>query len=263
MLRQLKLVAVAGTLAASFAASAAHAQGRIVGLVDGRSIVTIDPATRKVTSTARIKGAGMLVGIDVRPNDGMAYGATSDGNIVTVDLRTGQATQKSKLSQSWTKSTATTFDFNPVADRLWLMSAEGVSWRINVDDGMATVDGSHKYKDGDRNAGRTPRVVAGAYSNSVRGTKATTLYNIDAATGSLVTQAPPNDGVLNTVGPLGIAINGPVAFNIVSTGMDQNAGWLAMGGSLYSVDLKTGQATMAGRISGLNGVLTDIAWIDE
>jgi hypothetical protein len=259
-----KTLAVAGIVAAAaFAATAANAQGRIVGLVNGKSIVTIDPATKKVTSTVNIKGAGMLAGIDVRPNDGMLYGATTDGNLVTIDVRTGQATMKSKLSQTWAKTAATTFDFNPVADRLRLMSAEGVSWRINVDDGMVTVDGSHKYKDGDKNAGTTPRIVAGAYGNSFKGTKATALYNIDAATNSLVMQNPPNDGVLNTIGPLGMQINGPVAFNIVSAGPDQNAAWLAMGGSLYSVDLKTGQATMAGRISGLNGTLSDIAWIDE
>ena len=125
---------------------------------------------------------------------------------------------KSKLSRAVDQAgVAATFDFNPVADRLRLMSSEGVSLRINVDDGKVTVDGSHKYKDGDANAGKTPRVVAGAYTNSFKGTKATTLYNIDAATGSLVTQAPPNDGVLNTVGSLGIAVNGPVAFNIVSS----------------------------------------------
>ena len=34
------------------------------------------------------------------------------------------------------------------------------------------------------------------------------------------------------------------------------------GGALYSVDLKTGKATMVGKIEGLSGTLTDIAWID-
>ena len=163
-----------------------------------------------------ISGAGPVLGIDVRPADGMLYGVTSDGNIVTIDVASGKATMKSKLSEAWTRSAAVTFDFNPAADRLRLMSAEGVSWRINVDDGKVTVDGSHKYKDA--MAGKTPRVVAGAYTNSFKDTKATALYNIDAATSSLVTQAPPNDGVLNTVGPLGITVNGPVAFNIVSSG---------------------------------------------
>jgi hypothetical protein len=261
MFTTLKTMAWAGAFAASalIATTAAQAQGRIVGLVDGKTIVTIDPATRKVVSNVNVRGAGPLLGIDVRPADGMLYGVTSDGTIVTIDAGSGQATMKSKLSEAWKASGATTFDFNPAADRLRLMSADGVSWRINVDDGKVTVDGSHKYKDGE---GKPPRVIAGAYTNSFKDTKATTLYNIDAATGSLVTQAPPNDGILNTVGALGIPVTGAVAFNIVSTGPDQNMAWLATGGALYSVDLKTGKAMTAGKFTGLNGSLTDIAWMN-
>ena len=87
MFGTLKTLAVAGAVAASaLMTTAAHAQGRIVGLVDGKSIVTIDPATRKVTSTVNISGAGPVLGIDVRPADGMLYGVTSDGNIVTIDV---------------------------------------------------------------------------------------------------------------------------------------------------------------------------------
>jgi uncharacterized protein DUF4394 len=263
MFRQMKLLTLAGALAASaFATSAAQAAGWIVGLVDGKSIVTIDPATRKVASKADIKGAGPILGIDVRPADGMIYGVAGDGSIVTIDAKSGQATPKSKLSEMLKPGVTPTIDFNPVADRMRVMGSDGTSLRVNVDDGKATVDGSHKYKDGDANAGKTPKVVAGAYSNSVKGTKATTLYNIDATTGALVTQAPPNDGVLNTIGSLGMAISGPVAFNIVNSGEDKNDGWLVAGGSLYSVDIKTGKATMVGRVEGLSGVLTDIAWVD-
>ena len=57
-------------------------------------------------------------------------------------------------------------------------------------------------------------------------------------------------------------VDGPVAFNIVSTSEDKNDGWLVTGGALYSVDLKTGKATMVGKIEGLSGNVTDIAWID-
>jgi hypothetical protein len=247
----------ASTLSASFAFA-----GTIVGLVDGKTLVTIDPATRKVTAKMTISGAGTILGIDVRPADGMLYGIDSDGNIVALDAKSGKATMKSKLSETWKPGVTTTFDFNPVADRLRLMSSEGVSLRINVDDGKATVDGSHKYKEGDANAGKQPRVVAGAYTNSVKGTKATALYNIDAATGSLVIQAPPNDGTLNTVGSLGVPITGAVAFNIVNSGEDRNDAWLAYDGALFSVDLKSGKASMAGKIEGLSGTLTDIAWLD-
>jgi hypothetical protein len=263
MIRQMKLLTIVGALAASaIATTGAQAAGWIVGLVDGKSIVIIDPATRKVTSKADIKGAGPILGIDVRPADGMIYGVASDGSIVTIDAKSGQATPKSKLSEMLKPGVTPTIDFNPVADRLRVMGSDGASLRANVDDGKVTVDGSHKYKDGDANAGKTPKVVAGAYSNSVKGTKATTLYNIDATTGALVTQAPPNDGVLNTVGSLGMAISGPVAFNIVNSGEDKNDAWLVAGGSLYSVDLKTGKTMMVGKIEGLSGVLTDIAWVD-
>jgi hypothetical protein len=67
--------------------------------------------------------------------------------------------------------------------------------------------------------------------------------------------------VLNTVGPLGIALNEPVAFNIVADGEGNNA-WLTTGGNLYSVDLKSGKATMVGKIEGLPGRLKDITWVD-
>ena len=263
MIRQMKLLTIAGALAASaIATTGAQAAGWIVGLVDGKSIVTIDPATRKVASKVDIKGAGPILGIDVRPADGMIYGVAGDGSIVTIDAKSGQATPKSKLSDMLKPGVTPTIDFNPVADRLRVMGSDGTSLRVNVDDGKVIADGSHKYKDGDANAGKTPKVVAGAYSNSWKGTKATTLYNIDAAAGVLVSQVPPNDGVLNTIGSLGMAVSGPVGFNIVASGEDKNDGWLVAGGSLYSVDLKTGKTTMAGKIEGLSGTLTDIAWVD-
>jgi hypothetical protein len=262
MFNQIRLLTLAGAFAASaFAATGAQAAGWIVGLVGGNTLVTIDPATRKVATKVDIKGAnGSVAGFDVRPADGMLYVITSDGTIGTIDVKSGLIARKSKLSQPW-KAGTTTIDFNPVADRLRVMSSEGVNARVNVDDGQVTVDGGHKYKDGDVNAGKKPKVIAGAYSNSKKGATATTLYNIDATTGALVTQAPPNDGTLNTVGPLGIALSEPVAFNIVADGEGNNA-WLTMGGNLYSVALDSGKATLVGKFEGLTGRLKDIAWIE-
>jgi hypothetical protein len=263
MLNKMKLFAIAGALAtAATTATGAQAAGWIVGLVDGKSIVTIDPASRKVASKADIKGADKIVGIDVRPADGMLYGIAVDGSLVAIDAKSGQATAKSKLSEKFKPDVVTIVDFNPVVDRIRVMTSEGSNLRVNPEDGKWMSDGSHKFKDGDANAAKKPKIVAGAYTNSWKGTKATTLYNIDAATGSLVTQNPPNDGVLNTVGPLGVKVDGPVGFNIVSTGEDKNDGWMVSGGALYSVDLKTGKATMVGKIEGLSGNVTDIAWID-
>ena len=95
---------------------------------------------------------------------------------------------KSKLSEQLKAGTTVTVDFNPVADRLRVITSDGMNLRVNVDDGKATVDGALKFKDGDVNAGKTPNVIAGAYSNSFKGTKATALYDIDAS-GALLSQA--------------------------------------------------------------------------
>ena len=55
--------------------------------------------------------------------------------------------------------------------------------------------------------GEKPNIVAGAYTNSVKGAKETALYNIDATIGGLIKQAPPNDGTLNAVGKLGVKVD--------------------------------------------------------
>lgn len=258
---QTKTLALAGALIASFAATQSASAASIIGLVDGKTLVWVDPATRKVTGSAEIKGAASVVGIDVRPANGMLYALTADGGIYTVDAKTGAATMKSKLSETLKSGVTVTVDFNPVADRLRVITSDGVNLRVNVDDGKAIVDGALKFKDGDAQAGKTPSVIAGAYTNSSNPKPAaTTLYDIDAA-GHLLSQAPPNDGILNTIGMLGVKIDGPVAFNIVNKGED-NAAWLVTGGTLYSVNLRTGKATSAGKLEGVKGKLTDIAWVD-
>src|SRR5262249_58629191 len=106
-----------GVLAvSSLGASGPEAGGWIIGLVDGKSVVVIDPATRKVASKVDVKGAGSLLGIDVRPADGMLYGVAGDGAIVTIDPKSGQATMKSKMSETLKPGAGATIDFNPVAD---------------------------------------------------------------------------------------------------------------------------------------------------
>ncbi len=254
------LLASAATLTGVMLASAASAAS-LVALVDGKSIVTIDPSNWQVQNTVAVSGAENLVGIDVRPADGMLYGVTAAGAIVTIDPASGKATEKSMLSDKLADGVVATVDFNPMADRLRIMGSDGTSHRVNVDDGKVTVDGSHKWKDGDANASGTPMIIAGAYTNSVNGSKAesTTLYNIDGETGTLVTQAPPNDGVLNTVGELGMDVEAPAAFNIVAAD-GGNTGWLMAGGTLYQVNLETGAATETGKIEGVSGTVTDIAW---
>ncbi len=75
----------------------------------------------------------------------------------------------------------------------------------------------------------------------------------------LLKQAPPNDGVLNGIGKLGVNASEPIAFDIWSDGKGGNAAWLLAGGALHSVDLATGAAKSVGAIAGLKGKIWDMA----
>jgi hypothetical protein len=229
----------------------------IAALVGDNTIAMVDTASLKVTGTMKTSGAsGRILGIDVRPADGMLYAVTADGVAWTIDAKSGKATQKSKFDMA-PPTGMVTVDFNPVADRLRVMGSDGMNLRINVDDGKVTKDGDLKYAESDMHKGEKPNVVAGAYTNSVKGAKETTLYNIDATIGALVRQAPPNDGVLNVIGKLGMTPKS-VAFDIAA-GEAAGTGWLMADGTLYRVDLATGKATMAGKVSGVSGPVRDIA----
>jgi hypothetical protein len=263
MLRQIRVLALTGTLVTLVsAAPEARSDGLIIGLADNKSLVTIDPVTRKATPPVTIKGTdARIAGFDLRPADGLLYGIASNGEIYTLDTKSGQTKKRSKLSAPWPPGITTTIDFNPAADRLRVMGSNRVNVTVNVDDGKVAVDGAHKYKDGDVNAGKIPKIIAGAYTHAKKGTQTTALYTIDATTKALLIQDPPNEGLLTTVGSLGITLTEPVAFNIVAVG-DGNDAMLTSGGVLYAVDLGTGKATSLGKIEGLSGRLMDIAWMD-
>ena len=170
----------------------------------------------------------------------------------------GKATMKSKLDTMLPKGVMATVDFNPAADRLRVMGNDGTNLRVNVDDGKVTKDGDHKYADGDMHKGEKPNIVAGAYTNSYKGTKETVLFNIDGTIGGLIKQAPPNDGVLAAIGKLGVKAD-RAAFDILSDGKGGNSAWLMAGDTLYSVDLATGKASPAMKIEGASGPVMDIA----
>ncbi len=243
-------------LGATSMASVSHA-ATIAALVGDNTIAMVDTASMKVTGTMKTTGAsGRILGIDVRPADGMLYAVTADGVAWTIDAKTGKATQKSKFDMA-PPTGMVTVDFNPVADRLRVMGSDGMNLRINVDDGKVTKDGDLKFAETDMHKGEKPNVVAGAYTNSMKGAKETTLYNIDATIGALVRQAPPNDGILNAVGKLGVTPKS-IAFDI-EPGEGTGIGWMMADGTLYRVDLTSGKATMAGKISGVTGDVRDIA----
>ena len=247
MSKRLYLLAATAIAVTAGLSTVAHAVPAI-GLLGGTSLFNFDTATPGASGPAvAITGLGVgqqLLGIDYRPATGILYSLTAGGALYTINSSTGTAMFASQLT---TALTTGDFDisFNPTVDRLRIVGTSGQNLRVNVDTGVATVDGSLAYAAGDPNAGATPSIVGAAYTNQIRGTvAATTLYDLDAANAILTTQAPPNNGTLNTVGSLGVR-------NVVSFDIDgvTGTGYAATNSALYQVNLVTGAATSIGNFT--------------
>lgn len=250
---------VGASLLALSASAASATAATLVGLTADNKLVKIDTGTMAASPATAIAGADQVVGIDVRPADGKLYGLTAAGQLVVIDHMSGKATPGSALSQKVAMGPRPVVDFNPAADRLRVIGADGQSLRINVDDGATTIDKPLNYDAADANSGKKPMVVAGAYTNSTKGAKSTELFHVDGATGALVLQSPPNDGILKSRGAAGVPNLADAVMDIDNEAEGKNTAYLIAGGTLYTIDLASGKATQLGAIKGMNGKLLDIA----
>ena len=153
-------------------------------------------------------------------------------------------------------------DFNPVVDRLRIVSNTGQNLRVNVDTGLTLVDGTLNYT-----GGAAIGISGAAYTNNdADPNTATTLYNIDSSLDQVNIQAPPNAGTLNPTGKLTVNTTENVGFDIYSTirnGSTVNVeGFASLTVSgvvqLYSITLFTGKASSRGSFASQNQV-SDIA----
>lgn len=220
-----------------------------VALTPGNTLIRFradDPARVRVVPIRGVKGT--LRGIDVRPARGRLYGITATYEIYAIDPASGQATRVSTLTAPFDGGEFAGMNFNPQSDRLRLVGIRGHNLRVHTDLGAAATDGPLTYAPRDRNAGRRPHIVAAAYTRSLPTTPETKLFDIDEALDVLVLQDPPNNGVLRTVGPLGVDFGPESGFDIVSGPGPAESAWAASAGRLYRIDLATGAARPAGAI---------------
>ncbi|WP_239576593.1 DUF4394 domain-containing protein [Archangium primigenium] len=226
----------------------------LIGLTtDNRLVRAAVSAPNTLLATVNVTGvpAGeTLLGIDVRPSNGQLHALSSAGKLYTLDARTGVATQKATLSADAADTTAPfaglagthfVIDFNPVADRLRVVSDTGQNLRINVDTGATTTDGTINRESGEA------LVFGAAYTNSFAGTSATVLFDLERNGNGLTRQEPPNNGALVNVGALGVTWKGAAGFDIAGgdNGLPLVAGRTTDSGpfALYQVNLLTGAAT--------------------
>lgn len=258
--RSCKLLSLLAALTLAPAAQAAMVYA-LAG--DGTTLLRFDSATPGVNTTVgALSGATTrLDGLDFRPSDGQLYGfASTTSGIYRVNASTGATTLVSTSSAATTAATLG-IDFNPVPDRLRIVTSSGNNLRVNVATGAAVVDSNLAYAAGDVNAGSMPQIADVAYTNSdTLAATGTQLYYIDWVLNTLVTTTNPNGGMLNTVGLLGFDTDENVGFDILtdSAGVNTAFASLNVGGvqGFYGINLATGAATLIGNTSTgpLNGL---------
>ena len=214
---------------------------------------TANPAAALAPTPITGLGADTLVGVDVRPQNGVLYGlgvnATADtATLYAIAPGAGTATATAVGGPiTLTAADGTTVvdlpdpatagygvDFNPAADRVRVVTSTGLNFRVNPNTGAAfdTDTGTNGTQaDPNLNDGATPTPApaaasAAAYTNNTPRGTGTTLYVLDSATDTLFIQgaaAPgPNGGVLS--GGLGVTLGGTALDFTAVNGFDIPAG---------------------------------------
>ncbi|WP_133273872.1 DUF4394 domain-containing protein [Hymenobacter radiodurans] len=199
------------------------------------------------TITGLPNASDFIYGLDFRPATGQLYALvgsqirdfsgfyrTDNARLYSINPATAVATLVTPLSASLENNSTFGFDFNPVADRLRIVSSNGQNLRVNPVDGVVEED--RRLNPG------FPSITAAAYSNNVAGATTTNLYVIGRD--KLFLQTPPNEGRLVEVGDLGLDSEVRDGFDIGST---SNKGYAILSTPgftrLYTIDLERGRAT--------------------
>ncbi len=266
----------AAVLTPLFASDAQAGRTAVVLTGDNRLARFDTDSPNAVSGSVAVSGLDAdesLLGIDFRPaQPGQLFGLSSFGQLYRLNVTSGSATKVGVASDPAALPLAGGsfgFDFNPVVDRIRLVSDVGENARLNPDTGAAvdsdmdagngvTPDGDLAFAAGDANEGEPSGVTSVAYTNNDNdATTGTELYGLDSAFGVLVSIDPPNDGTLNTIGstgqddlPLfsGFDIFGADEAFAVTTAEGAFGSLPALSARLFDIDLVTGAASELGVI---------------
>lgn len=248
---------------------------RLYAVSESHQLIAVSAAEpQKITRSVTLYGLApneRILGIDYRVAYGVMFALGSSGRVFTVDVDSGALKPVGDAPFALAlEGTRFGFDFNPAADRIRIVSDRGQNLRAHPETGALVdfkpdteglqPDGALAFTSDDANAGRTPRVIAAAYTYNNDNEKLTTNFAIDGELGALVRQGSvegvepvvsPNSGQLSTVGALGVAGISDAHFDIsdvTNTALAALSTRAAPAPTLYRIDLATGQASAIGTI---------------
>ena len=230
--------------------SRAKTSRALFATTDQNTLIRFDAARpgrlRDIRTITGLPAGVTLRGIDFRPRTGDLYGVGSDSVVYRINLRTYIAIGEGPAFTPLLSGQFFGTDFNPMVDRIRVVSDAGQNLALDPDAGPAAATAA-------LNPGM-PRVVDAAYTNppfSPTPPAATTLYTIDSAADTINIQNPPGAGTQTMPKPLGFDVADQSGFDIAG---DKNLGYLATrtrrGSVLYVVDPATGRSRFQGQIGG-------------
>jgi predicted small secreted protein len=235
----------------------------VVAVTDAAELITFNAGQpQRILKRQPLQGlptGERLVGIDYRVARGVLFGLSAAGRLYTIDAATGALKPVGSAPPAALQGSTVAMNFNPVADRIRVVSDSGLNLRLHPDTGaVAATDPALAYAPGDARAGQAPTLAAAAYTYNKRDDKLTTNYAIDRAAGTLVTQGSaegvqpvvsPNTGLLRSVGALGTGPVDAAALDIADTDNTALAALRQNGRTrLHLVDLASGRATVLGTV---------------
>ena len=218
----------------------------VYGLTTTNELVAFNAKTPSTfSSKIAVTGLGAgekLLSIDFRPATGELYAITDASKLYVINTTTAAARTIGTPFTPLISGTIASIDFNPTVDRIRLVTNTGQNLRLNPENGVvAMTDGS---------IATTAMITGVAYTNSKSGANSTTLFDIDATSGKLFKQDPPNNGTLVEVGSLGLTITGQAAFDInPDNSIALMSATSGMNNNLYTLNLETGKATNIGTLT--------------
>jgi ribosomal protein L24E len=217
---------------------------------------TENPGSATVLREVELGGPAPVVGVDFRPGTLDAYLLVQTSGTTLALVKSDIAGNTTTIGTVTLTTAASAFgmDFNPVVDRIRLITNAGESYRINPDTAETTKDTN------------VPAGMGGAaYTNPVKGATVTTLFDINYANDTLFRQGgvdgadpSPNSGTVTSIGALGENLSLNFGFDIAKSGTALVAGQLEGSTSsvLLAINLATGDATNLGRLDSdaTNGI---------
>jgi hypothetical protein len=224
-------VSAATVSSASAAAQSWNMPVLIFAVTTDNTLYALAPGSTTYQSLGRIAGIGGndIIGLDFRPADRRLYALSDGGRLYTINFSVSPpaATLVSTLTPRFPSGFQSLMDFNPVVDAIRFIGSDALNYAVvkNASNILATtaVQTSLTYATGDVNAGKSPKVVAGAYTNNVAGATTTIFYAIDHDQDTLVTIADKTNGSSNTgggrlqtIGPLVDSAGNKITANAVT-----------------------------------------------